>query len=294
MELLDKSTAAEARADSRISENDRFYCEQHQAAYEAAIDNFKEFAFFWTNMEAVQKEFLGDESDPLFHNYLTSRVSPSISNMSIEKHIAALHIDFIMTLTGYFNSRYHVTMDSSEISKNLLPEKPEGCSVISETEKKYLEQMQDLTVRYQDVVDQIFLQLDGLSFSERAFRELHTKCHDAVWNSYRQAAEYNQRKGTISFFYYFCHYDSAFSECWKLADGMKVILRGAAHFETGSYDVHPQGLFDLLNRWNLDANLVDFPDCEKLRQMKMFKNGRVDLKFASAELASEFIGKYLD
>lgn len=294
MKLLDKSVAAEAQADNCISEVDKFYCEQHQTAYETAIGNFKELAFFWANMEAVQREFLGGMSGPYFHNYLTSRDGPSISKRSIERHIASLHIDFIMTLTHYFNSSYHVTMDSSEISKNLLPEKPEGCSLSCETEEKYLEQMQDLTVRYQDVVDQIILQLDGLSFSERAFRELHTKCHVAAWSSYKKAAEYSQKKNTISFYDYFCHFESVFGRYWKLEGGMKTILRGAAHFETGSYNVYPRGFSDLLDRWDLDTNLVDFPTCEKLSQLKMFKNGRVDLKFASTELASEFIKKYLD
>lgn len=298
MKPLDKSAAAEAKVDNRISESDIFYCEQHQAAYETAIGNFKELASFWANAEAVQKEFLGEWSDPFFHNYLASRDGPSISNMSIERHIASLHIDFIMTLTSYFNSSYHVTVDSVKISSALLPEKPKRCGVGSEAvkEKKYLEQMQDMTVCYQDVVDQIILQLDGLSFSERAFRELRTKCHNAAWERNRQSARYIQKKDTICFCYClsFCTYDSLFGGYWKLVDGMKDILRGAAHFETGSYNVYPLGFSDLLDRWNLDIDLVNFPTCEKLRQLKMFKNGRVDLKFASAELAGEFINKYLD
>ena len=294
MELLDKFATVEVKADNRISENDKFYCEQHQSAYETAISSFKELAFFWAEIEEAQKKYLGDKDGSAFyHNYLVSRNGPSISKESIEKHIASLHIDFIMTLTRYFNSSYHVTVNSAEISTALLPEKPEGYGVSRETKEKYHEQMQNLTVRYQDVVDQIILRLDGRSFSERAFHELYTKCHEAAWNKYDQTARFEQKKDTIRFSDYFCRYETFIRPSWKLEDKLKEILYGAAHFETGSYNVYPLGLADLLTHWEMETDLIMFPTCEKLKQLKMFKNGRADLKFASTELASEFITKYL-
>ena len=38
---------------------------------------------------------------------------------------------------------------------------------------------------------------------------------------------------------------------------------------------------------------MEFPACEKVKQMKLFKNNRVDLKFHSPEYAEQFAGKYL-
>ncbi len=38
---------------------------------------------------------------------------------------------------------------------------------------------------------------------------------------------------------------------------------------------------------------MEFPGCEKLRRLKMFKSGRVNLKFATESYAGEFVSKYL-
>mgnify|MGYP006922427798 CR=1 FL=1 len=40
-------------------------------------------------------------------------------------------------------------------------------------------------------------------------------------------------------------------------------------------------------------NQYEFPDCEKLQSLRMFKNGRVDMKFASEACASQFIEEYM-
>ena len=56
MELLQKFAAVEIQTDHRITETDKDYCEQHQKAYEAAISSFQELAFFWEDMNKVQRE----------------------------------------------------------------------------------------------------------------------------------------------------------------------------------------------------------------------------------------------
>lgn len=126
MELLQKFAAVEVQTDRRIAETDKNYCERHQKAYEAAISSFQELAFFWEDMNKVQQELLGGKESSFFYNYLASHNGPSISQAAINNHIEALHKDFIMNLTYYFNSAYHVSVESSEISGVLLPKKPEG------------------------------------------------------------------------------------------------------------------------------------------------------------------------
>ena len=102
MELLQKFSAVEVQAYHRITETDKDYCEQHQKAYETAISGFQELAFFWDDMNRVQREILGGSSTSVFCNYLVSDDEPSISQDLINCHIKALHINFIMNLTHYF------------------------------------------------------------------------------------------------------------------------------------------------------------------------------------------------
>ena len=295
MELLQKFAAVEIQADHRITELDKEYCELQQKAYETAISGFKELAFFWEDMNTAQAELLGDSKSPFYHNYLASHDGPSISQQSIERHIEALHINFIMYLTSYFNSTYHVSVESAEISKVLLPEKPEGRwrDDFEEVSKKYREQMQTLTVRYQDVVDQIILRLDGRSFSEQAFYELYSKCHSAAWNAHEQKPKFERKKDTICFTGYFCRFRGWPYDGWEVENEMKNILWGLAHFETDSYRVVPLGFSDLFGYHDIKEPVVEFPSCEKVKQVKLFKNNRVDLKFRSPEYAEQFISKYL-
>lgn len=295
MELLQKFAAVKIQADSRISETDKYYCEQHQKAYETAICSFKELGFFWADMKAAQRELLGEEKGPFYRNYLASRDGPSISQELIERHIASLHIDFIANLVRHFNSTYQVTVDSTEIIDVLLPKKPKDSwqHNYKELSEAYHAQMQALTVQYQDVVDQIILRLDGRSFSEQAFYELTDKCHDAAWNSHEQKPKFERRKDTICFIGYFCRFRGWPYDGWELGDGMQNILRGVAHFETDSYHILPAGFSNLFGYHDIKEPIVEFPTCEKVKQMKLFKNNRVDLKFYSADLSEQFISKYL-
>ena len=298
MNLLEKFSAVEVQADDRITQNDKNFCETQQKAYETAISSFQELSFFWSDMEAAQRELLGEKNG---YDYLSSRHGPSISQQLIEQHIKALHRDFILNLVRYFNSAYHVSVDSSEVAGAILPKDPQEhwrgyyheLEKREELSKAYKEQMQSLTVRYQDVVDQIVLRLDGLTFAERAFQELYTKCHNAAWNPYDQKPKFQRKKDTICFSGYFCRFRDWPYDGWEIEDGMQEILRGAAHFETDSYGVLPMGFSGLLGYNNVKESVIEFPACEKVRQMKLFKNNRVDLKFSTPEFAERFINKYL-
>lgn len=296
MNLLDKFDAVNIQADNRISETDKNYCETHQEAYEAALTSFKELGFFWEDMLKVQNDLLGPRDSNFFYDYLSSSEGPNLSSHSIHAHIKELHGEFIQNIVYHFNSTYHVTVSNSDIRNALLPEEPDSYRRSQEGEKweTYNRAMQTLTVKYADVVEQIILRLDGRSFVEQAFHELKVSCHNAAWNTYKREAKFERRKDTIRFTDYGCSYDTWSNITrWELTAGMKNILRGVAHFETGGYNMYPMGISDLVDYGRVAQNIVLFPSCTKLRQLKMFKSHCVDLKFASEALAQEFIDTYL-
>lgn len=295
MELLQKFASVEIQVDRRITEMDKNYCEQHQKAYETAISSFQELAFFCADMITAQKELLGDNKSPFYHDYLASHDGPVISQEAILLHSESLHVDFITTLVRYFNSTYHISMESLEICQVLLPKEPDEQWQGSYKQRceEYHKLMRSLIVRYEDVVNQILLRLDGRSFSERAFYELYCKCHDAAWDTSVQKPKFERRKDTIIFTGNFCNLKSCYKDVWVVSDSMKDILWGLAHFETGSYRVVPIGFYPLLGFDGTKETVIEFPTCEMAKQMKLFKNNRVDLKFRSPEYAEQFISKYL-
>lgn len=194
-------------------------------------------------------------------------------------------------LVRYFNEAYHVAVDGEDICKSILPKEPTNCTKAEAAH--YREQIQTLTVPYQSVMEQIILRLDGRSFSEQALHEICERCHRAAWNIQKHIPKFEVAKGTIHFLNHFSNYECGICERWKLTDDMREILRGAVHFETGSYHSFPQGVPELLDGKSITVDFIDWPSGEKIRGLKMFKNGRVDLKFSNGELAGEFAHKYL-
>ena len=140
----------------------------------------------------------------------------------------------------------------------------------------------------------MLIQLDGLSFVERAFQELRTKCHKAAYWSNSNAG-YDRKGDTLRFGGYFCSCDERWGhEEWRLAERMQDIFTAVAHYETNTFGRFPAGFSELLGYSDVSTSQFQFPTCQKLVQLRMFKNGRVDLKFKTASIAKEFAEKYLD
>lgn len=297
MDLLEKFNALTVEADTRISPLDKDFCEKHQAAYEAAIQSFRELSFFWSDMEKAQRDLLAglSNSQASHMTYLTSRNGPEISEDKINEHIESLHREFISNIVRYFNSTYNVSISTGDVVDGLLPQEPErGYPRNEEAIQKYHEGLQSLSIQYKDIVEQIIFRLDGRSFSEQAFHELAAKCHQKAWNTYQKKAEYERKKGTIRFTGYCCNVKNwSWRDEWELEEGMQDILRGVAHFETGSYGTYPAGFSDLLGYSRTPYQEHEFSSCKKVNRLKMFKSGRVDIYFTSEAYAEEFVNKYL-
>lgn len=297
MDLLEKFNALTVEADTRISPSDRDFCEKHQAAYEAAIQSFRELSFFWADMEKTQREMLTGQADPhtSYMTYLTSRNGPEISENKINDHIESLHREFISNLVRYFNFTYNVSISAKDVADGLLPQEPErGYPRNEEAIQKYHEELQSISIQYKDIVEQIIFHLDRRSFSEQAFHELAVKCHRAAWNTYQKEAQFERKKSAIRFTGYCCRVRNwGRQDEWELEDGMKDVLRGAAHFETGAFAVYPLGFSDLLGYSRSPYQEHEFPTCKKVKRLKMFKSGRVDIYFTSETYAEEFVNKYL-
>lgn len=292
MNLAEKLANVDMTADNRISTEDRKYCETHQKAYELAIENLKGLIFFWECAEAEQDDILGDydKDTRSYSSYI------SISDFSINKvneKIITVHEKFIRYLVNHFDRTYHIELDVDKIIDFLIPKKPEYEYTERVNYEKRVEawkkEMENLSLKFEDILDQILIQLDGRTFIERALDEIIENCRYHAWSNGKPCFEV--KGDTIRFKDYSCSYTDWYSrDNWELASGMKTIIPALYHYETGAFGNYPYIFNRLFSRF--DYAELDFNN-NKLKTIKCFKNGRVDIRFTSKIVASEFADKYL-
>lgn len=289
MSLLDKFAAVEVKAESRISPSDKDFCIVHQEAYDHLRKSLTELLEFVEERIKVREAII-KRAEPDFSISAFGSVSPS----KIRDELMESHENFISKLVYHFSSKYNVTLDSSDIKEILLPKKPSYSyySRNEEEHKAYVEQMCIMRITYESILDQIFVQLGGCSFQDKALNELKEAAHIGAWNRYHGIKCFEQKKTVISFTSYACHWDTWYSRPHiNLSDGMKSVIRAASHFETGSMDYLPWGFRELCG-YSFERTEFDI-DMDKVEKVKCFKNGRVDIRFTSEAYAREFIEEYL-
>lgn len=291
MGLLDKLEQVEIKADSRLPEDDLMFCETQQQAYDESRRAFREIRRQWKKALQAQKDLLGTSSDGSLP-YFGSNYRFGITD--INRELEKLHSKFISELTGHFNTKYRMTISVDTIQEHLIPAEPNMYQCDKDASNEYHRNLRALSLHYEDVVDQMFIQLDGLSFVERAFQELRTKCSKAA-HSYNGKSRYDSKGDTLRFGGSFCSCDERWGrEEWRLAERMQDIFTAVAHYETNTFGRFPAGFSELLGYSDVSTSQFQFPTCQKLVHLRMFKNGRVDLKFKTAALAKEFAETYLD
>lgn len=290
MNLLEKFEKVELKEEDRISETDQALCEAHQQAYENARNSLPEFIFIGKDMRDTQKELLagtgaGDTT------YLPEYVS-EIDDQTLRKHLVGLPHTFIRQIVSYFNSTYCIGLSCGDVITALLPQEPEHTyeEGFAERYRQYEEDMLQLSIHYRDILRLLFLQTEGRDFHSQALYELKSKCHDAAWNSDQGCARYERARNILRFQHSACHY-TQYGPPFSLSTDLRNILQGIAHLETGSFNTYPYGFADLFR--STYYNEHDFPGCHKVEQLKMFKNGRVDIRFSSEASAREFVDEYL-
>lgn len=285
MSLLDKFSKVEVKSDTRISDNDKQFCEAHQSAYANAISLLYELKFFWEGMLESQKSILNPIGEIRPHLYLTDGSNLSLSLPEIQKQIRHTHEVLIDKIVHYFSSVYTISLSSSDIKEALLPEGPKDrwSSSYEEQLEKYEQEMETLQLHYDKIIEQIFIQTDGKGLWEQAEYQLKERCREGAssWGS----PNYTIKKHTIQF-------SRAVHGDRSLYNSTKDILRGLAHFETGKLGIIPRD-FTCLFDYRLPWETFECDDCKKVKKIRAFLNGRLDIRFAEEAYAVQFAREYL-
>lgn len=293
MDLLEKFSSVEVRADSRITETDRQFCQGRQDAYHAAIEAFQQLLAFWRDVTDQQMHILADPENPgeEWKRYLVSPRFPELTEENITLHIIKIHHRFISDVTGYLNKTYHLSVEPDSVELGLLRKN----TSYDDTTVDRTAVLMSVLFRYEDVINEILSKFDGRSLSEQAPYELVENCHRAAWKEKDHSENYEQKKNLVKIISNACSYGYHNGyEQWHVYENGRHILRGLAHFETGGFEQYPAGIDSLLSDTRrLWYDLWEFDDCVKLERIKLFKNGRMDIRFTNEGYARQFVTDYL-
>lgn len=285
MDLLEKFNAIEVKATNRISEADKGFCERSQTAYETSLTFYTELLRLSTQMKEAQEGLSGND----LKGYMISRQDVNIDEDAVERHLDNLQECFIRNIVNYFCGTYAINIESRKILRSFKKDDS------SESAEESAAPKQRKPIRYEEIVDLIFREMDGRSFEEYAMYQLRADCKKAVGGI---GGYYERKKAVICFRDSFCYVITRdryrYTEYeWNLKDNAKSIIRALAHFETGKFADYPGFIAHLVTEGTSSTELLGFYYCEKLEELKMYKNGRMDVRFVSPALAVEFDEKYL-
>ncbi len=257
---------------ARISKEDRKFCETQQQNYEKSCGALYHIKELISALEKENQPIFFPEADEFVQSPYICLTSHQVCAKLDETHMAFIHY-----IVKYFETHYRIELDENAVRKALFPMKLSCCDCESKL----------LTLRYQDIVEQVFVQLNRRSFQDKAAKDLKNAARKGAWGA-NGLKLYKRKKAIVTIF---AGYYDDFYGAFRLNNAEKNVIRALWHFECGRFDAE-ESLFAPLLHLFFNTSIFVF-EMEKVKRIKCFKNGRVDIRFANKTYARQFVEEYL-
>lgn len=289
MDLLQKFSAVEVKTDNRITKADQQFFQHQQTAYQDAVTGFYQIGGLWSDMVCQQKAVLFDPEDlreAWKDQYLVSDWWPEIDANHLLKHIFYVNRKFIVSLVSYLNDTYHLSINPRVVEAGLSLKEPPYITMEDEMD------WSPAVLHYEDIVELLLSWYNGRTFEEQGPYELMENCRHMAWKA--GTANFEQRKTLVKLLSKACDYGYYRGhEQWHISDGGKSVVKALAFFEAGGFQPYPYEINELLSDTSyLWYDLWELDGCGKVERIKLYKNGRMDIRFTSEGYARQFVADY--
>ncbi|RDY83175.1 hypothetical protein [Bacillus amyloliquefaciens] len=265
MNILSKLNEVTINNTNRIAETDIKFCENQYKQYVSAREALQQALNIIKPAYEEEKKSLDNSLDRCYLNEYRD-IDP------IEKRLEEIKEYFISEVVHHFSRQYKVTLDTAVINK------------------KY-----DIYLTQHDIIAEIFEQLGGFNFEEKAVHELIEASKAQIYNFDKVSI----KKASLSIT------DFVWWDSWGW-DGLRIswkskkensLFTALSHFENGDVKML-DSLFNMYKEMEKGSkhydifNKYEF-DCEKFKSIKIFKNGKITIEFKNQTLAQEFANTYL-
>lgn len=192
-----------------------------------------------------------------------------MSSYDYKNSLAKIKESFINNICYHFKNKYKITINNEIIIKSL-----------------------DYESTFQDVIDHIFTQLDGYSFTEKAEKEIK----DNTKEIFKYGDKISIKGNKLILDGYFAHHDSIWKEYRLREDKVNKIFQSLQLFDSGLLTDNEE----LKNKYCGYDNSRKLENYEryntqtlnKVKSIKFFKNGKLEIEFIGNQEAVRFASEY--
>jgi hypothetical protein len=183
--------------------------------------------------------------------------------------------EFISNIVHHFSNKYNMTIKKDRMQKNYGYE-----------------------ITYNNIIDDIILQLDGFTFTERAIQELKAKTKTTYnYNDYRKSSNMSIKNNKVIVDGYFSYKDTIWNE-YRLNGNFGDIFTALYHFDNGTIPTNGTELHNKYCGYNNERKIDNYEKYEpstltKIIAIKFYKNGKLEIEFKNYQYASYFAKEYL-
>lgn len=291
--LLEKFDNVQVDASARISPEDADYCDGEHLAYERAHKLYSGFRNALADTIVFEKEEWAARTGNEVTDYRSSKYCETGNEGGLDQidtRIEKIQIEFIDALKSYFTQKYDIKLEVS-IREKLEFNKPRYESSMPEEKWDTLQEEYRVKcsrlLHYNEVVDEILLQLDGLSFNDKVAQQIKDDAKKKARDYYESKRYFTVDKKVIRF--------ESFT---GLYENHNSILRALWHFNTGLTSIagtywSNRFFFSFQSERDRMIGTHELGDNRKVCKFRYFKSGRWDITFGSEELADAFARDYL-
>lgn len=261
--LLERLEAIQIDRRDAVDALDQAFMDRQEALYREAVEVLTDVK---RRMEAIFASYDGDE-DRNKDGY----ISRHHDIYRVEQRLKEIREQFIGRIVGHFADRYKVRLSTDQVIREL-----DG---------------QEATAKA--ILECIHHQLGGRTFQELAIHQV--KAALAERTQYRKP----EIKGCRVSFPRFVYPDFSLPDhphiSWRDQEDLHVLLRALQLFGNGRLELSwpfTAPLEAVSDTWRHDPFQRFDLGSGKVRTFRLYKNGKVEVGFASNELASQFVAEY--
>ncbi|WP_091019879.1 MULTISPECIES: hypothetical protein [Paenibacillus] len=270
-DIFSKFDDIEITNDQRVSPVDYEFCQEQEEIYRSTINayyNLKNELDKISELDNKHGKKFGEEKNGYFIVQYSAFYS-AMSKYDYDKNITAIKNSFIAHVCSYFKNKYSVTIDIDKLQKTFT-----------------------FSVTSQDIIDNIFIQLDGYSFTEKAEKEIKDKTKEM----FKYGDKISIKSSKLILDGYFAYHDSIWKEYRLNENKVEHIFQSLQLFDSGSI-THNEELENKYCGYNNSRKLENYEryttqTLKKVKSIKFLKNGKLDIEFISNQEAARFASEY--